>query len=73
MKLKKVELDELELYLELLKSDRDVNLLKCSEISEIIRNTYGVHCTEQDIYLLHEPTICEDIYDVECFYRNILG
>jgi len=74
VELKHVELDELELYLELLKNDNpaDINKATYKEIANLIQNNFGVACTEQDMFLLHEPTIEQDRLSLEIHYR-VLG
>lgn len=73
MYLKQIEIDETELYLELLKSNEDINHLTNKEIANLIQDKYGVECSEQDIFLLHEPTLQDEIYDSEYFYKQVLG
>jgi len=71
VELKRVELDELELCLELLKADNpnDINKATYKEIANLIQNNFGVVCTEQDMFLLHEPTIEQDRLSLEIHYR----
>lgn len=70
----KVKIDEIELYLELLKKDNliDLEATTCKEIAELIQNNFGVVCTQQDIFLLHEPLIAADRISLEVHYQ-VLG
>lgn len=73
--LKKVEIDEIELYLELLKSDdpMTINSSTYSTIAEIIQSNFGVECSEHDIFLIHEPTIEELEEDLRSYYAGTLN
>ena len=70
----RVRIDEIELYLELLKKDNliDLEATTCKEIAELIQNNFGVICTQQDIFLLYEPSIAEDRISLEVHYQ-VLG
>lgn len=74
MKLKKVEIDEIELYLELLKSDdpKTINSSTYKAIADMIQDKFLIECTEEDIRLLHEPTIEEMEEDLRTYYSNTL-
>ena len=70
-----VELDELELYLNML-IEKDSKLLITKtylEIAILIENEFNVKCTEHDINLLYDPTIDEIIEDNEILYKQVLG
>lgn len=74
MNLRKAPLDEIELFISILKSENDKFDEKTnSEIASIIQSRFGVLCTEREVFLLHEPTIDNLIYDSEYFYRGVLG
>lgn len=68
-----VLLDELELYLNILKANdpEEINNMTSKEIAEKIEKQFDVECSEQDIFTIHEPTIMEDILDLEIQLRNI--
>ena len=73
--LEKVQIDEIELYLNILKSEdfNYVNNCKYSEIAEIIRKRFNVYCTERDIFLIHEPTLQENIIDIQEHYKLLFN
>lgn len=75
MKLKKVPIDEIELYLELLKSNNpeEINRSSYRVIAEMIECNFGVECSEHDIFLLHEPTIEEMEEDLRSYYDTTLN
>lgn len=75
VELKKVELDEIELYLEILKKDHpdEINNATYSEIANLIEKNFGVVCLWTDISLLHEPTIEQDVIALEVYYKEVLG
>lgn len=73
--LKKVPLDEIELNLNLLKLHKPElvsNDKTYKEISESIKEEFGIECDEFDINLLHEPTIEEMEEDLR-FHFNSMG
>lgn len=67
----KIPIDELELYLNILKSEdfEYINNCKYSEIADIIRKRFNVKCSERDVFLIHEPTLQEEIIDVQEHYK----
>lgn len=71
--LKRVQIDELELYLEILKADHPESIHNATfkQIANLIQNNFGVVCTEQDMFLLHEPTIDEDRISIEIYYKAL--
>lgn len=71
-KLVKVEIDEIELYLNLLKQEIKLDQYTSSEIAEMIRINFNIECTEQDIFLLHEPTIIDPVYETICIYKDFI-
>lgn len=73
MKLKEVKLDELELYLNILKSEHPdfTNNASSLEIANVIQERFKVKCSDRDIFLIHEPTLEEEMIDIELQY-NIL-
>ena len=73
MILKQTEIDEKELFLELLKTEQDINHLTYREIANLIQDKFGIECSEEDVNLLHEPTIDDMVYDSEYFYKQVLG
>ena len=72
--LKKVKLDEIEMCLELLKQDHPKTIHNATylEIATLIQNNFGVSCSEEQVFLLHEPTIDQDMEDTQIHY-NLLG
>jgi hypothetical protein len=73
VELKRVKLDEIELFLELLKNDLgdQINAMTSKDIAALIQTNFDVVCTEQDIFLLHEPTIEQDCLAMEIYYKSI--
>lgn len=59
--LRKVEIDEIELCLNLLKLEHPekVDNKTYFQIANSIQKLFNIICTEQDILLIHEPTIDE--------------
>lgn len=74
LELKKVELDEIELALELLKANNpeEINNATYKEIANLIETNFNIVCSLSDIMLLHEPTIDEDRISLEIHYK-VLG
>lgn len=74
LELKKVELDEIELALELLKANtpEEINNATYKEIANLIETNFNIVCSLSDIMLLHEPTIDEDRISLEIHYK-VLG
>ena len=74
LELKKVKLDEIELYLELMRNNHseDIRYATYKEIADLIQINFGIVCREEDISLLHEPTIDQDQLDLE-IHMNTLG
>lgn len=77
--LKRVELDEIELCLELLKADNpdEVDRMTCEEIASMIQANFDVVCTRHDVFLLHEsrvfnePPVEQDCLAMEIYYKSI--
>lgn len=71
----KIPLDELELYIQILKHEAFelVNNSSCAEIAKLIENRFDVKCSERDIFLLHEPTLEESILDIQLQYEIMNG
>ncbi len=72
MELKKVKLDEIELYLNELDNDRDLRNMTYLEIATLIQLNFGVYCSEQQVNLLYDPKLEDIIDDMEAHYR-VLG
>jgi len=74
-KLKKVELDEIELYLNMLENDykEKLNTKTYLEIARLIEKEFGVECDEQTVNLLYDPTLEQLLEDNEIFYKEIIG
>lgn len=72
--LKKVELDEIELYLRVLEDKPEkIKNKTCLEIANIIQKEFGVYCNEKQIFLLYEPTVEDNILDSEIYFKQVLG
>lgn len=71
----KIPLDELELYLQVLKNESPdlVNISSTTEIAVLINNRFNVNCSERDIFLLHEPTLEEEILDIKLQHKIMRG
>lgn len=71
--LKRVQIDEIELALELLKANHpeEVNNATYKEIATMIENNFGIACGYADIMLIHEPTIAEDRLSLEIHYQTL--
>lgn len=71
--LRKVELDEIELCLNLLKLHKPnlINNQTYRQIAENISNEYNIVCKESEIRLLHEPTIEEMSLDLEIYFQAL--
>ena len=69
-RLKKIELDEVELYYNILNSkDPDlINKSTSEEIASIISANFNVDCNGRDVFLIHEPTLEDIIIDSEIHY-----
>jgi hypothetical protein len=73
--LKKVQIDEIELYLryyEQLFPDK-IKDLSYEEVSKLISEDFNIECSREDIYLLYEPSIQEEEIFTEYYYKNVLG
>lgn len=70
-----IPLDELELCLQVLKHEAAelVNNSSSKELVSLIKNRFNVNCSERDIFLLHEPTLEEEILDVQLQYQIMNG
>lgn len=66
-------IDEVELYLEALKNDAPelVEDKTYKEISTSLNKRFGINSTEEDIFLLHEPTIEEMEEDLRIQFEAI--
>ncbi len=66
-------LDEVELALGWIKvSDPDsIQFKTYKEISEILNKTYGINSSEQDVFLLHEPSIEQMEEDLRILYASM--
>jgi hypothetical protein len=75
IQLKKVKIDEIEMYLNLsiAQFPEVIKNLNYKEIAKYIENNYNVECSEDKVFLLYEPTIEQDIFDMESYYREVLG
>lgn len=73
LKLKKVELDEIELYYNILKEENPekINLLTYQEIADVISENFEVYCSGKDIFILHEPTFDDLVDDITIHYNLI--
>lgn len=73
--LKKVELDELELYLNLLKANDSnlINNMSSVEIAKLIETQFKIKCSDKDIFLIHEPTLAEDTLDILLHHKILFG
>lgn len=70
----KVKLDELEIMIKLLKiQDPDLSMIGYKQLAVKVGDIFDVDVNEQDIFLLHEPTIQNDIIDSEIHYESILN
>lgn len=72
--LKKVKLDELELYLNQIEQDykKELENKTYLEIANLIQVNFNVQCTEQDINLLYDPKLEDLINDNEYYYSQVL-
>lgn len=68
--LKEVELDEIELYYNILKNENAllINNSTSEEIANIIQANFKVKCSGRDVFLLHEPTLDDMILDSKIHY-----
>lgn len=73
VELKRVPLDELELHLNLLKANtpEDINNATCKEIIGLLETNFGITCMQEEIFLLHEPSIPIDRLAIEIHYRAL--
>lgn len=71
--MKEVELDEIEMLLGLFKESDDLSGLTCSQIAKEMQSRYQIQCSEEDIFLLHEPDVYDVWYEDAYYYKNVLG
>lgn len=69
--IKKTRIDEVELYLNLAKKEHPeiIEGKTYLEISKAINRAYKINCNEDDIFLLHEPTIYEMEEDLRIYFE----
>lgn len=64
-------LSELQLYINLLQVQYNRVLNDYEEIIKLLKLEFNIHCKISDLNALYEPTVEEDVKDLEVLYRNI--
>ena len=68
-----VELDVIEMYLNMIKNDTNLDNLTCSNIVSLLQKRFGIKCSEEEVFLLHEPQIYDVWYEDAYYYKNVLN
>lgn len=68
---KSITLEELEFYIGLLKDFGKIKSTVYEEIIKAGKKDLGIVITKADLDRLYEPTIEEDIKDLELIYKNV--
>lgn len=40
-------------------------------LAQLLNTAFNIYCTGRDLWLLDEPTVKEDIFDLELQYKNL--
>jgi len=67
------KIDEVELYLEATKNDAPelIEGKTYKQISDSLNKKFGINSTEEDVFLLHEPTIEDMEEDLKVYFDAI--
>jgi hypothetical protein len=64
-------LSELQLYINLLQVQYNRILNDYEEIIKLLKLEFNIDCKIEDLNALYEPTVEEDVIDLELLYKNI--
>ncbi len=69
---KLVSLSDLEFYVNLLEERREEVITDYDRMVVLLKEEFNIDTTVDQIYKIYEPTLEEDVLDLQIMYKNIM-